>query len=417
MFWTTPIFVPMQRSIGSSRVSYQDTIQNLKIRRLVRWRLMTCSLPIKDKYFHEEFSQLLSLHRSHLVQTSISQMCRTFVSLWGLLYSWWNSNCLRNSSPWIQMLAVLKTWTFPISQNALHCLLLHPLRIVFVFFALDHSPCARMIWIPTTNLILLRRLQWRNVEALLIEGKQQVSPFYRDFLLLPEWRSCVHERNVFETCALLLEDKQQVSPFHHPSIHQISTLEENKFYQYSILSSLMSVLSQRVGGARDWCHGRQLFSPFYHTSQLSRWEACLVFPGLSDAADDRADGGLSMLRVIKLTIVLDFAVTLSSPDSFCVLFDITSEHSAELKWLMWNKHKRWFHSSRVKFHLVNMSASWFFGINVFNWNFGVQIDSINQSRTTLWVLETCLIVGLLPFIIILITASLSSNTYNKASWC
>ena len=44
------------------------------------------------------------------------------------------------------------------------------------------------------------------------------------------------------------------------------------------------------------------------------------------------------------------------------------------------------------------------------------ILSNNQSRATLWVLETCLIVGLLPFIIILITASLSSNTYNKASW-
>ena len=32
-------------------------------------------------------------------------------------------------------------------------------------------------------------------------------------------------------------------------------------------------------------------------------------------------------------------------------------------------------------------------------------------------LQTCHIVGLLPFIIILITASLSSNTYNNASWC
>ena len=40
-----------------------------------------------------------------------------------------------------------------------------------------------------------------------------------------------------------------------------------------------------------------------------------------------------------------------------------------------------------------------------------------QSRATLWVLETCLTVGLLPFMTILITASLSSNTYNKASWC
>ena len=44
------------------------------------------------------------------------------------------------------------------------------------------------------------------------------------------------------------------------------------------------------------------------------------------------------------------------------------------------------------------------------------IRSINQSRATLWVLETCLIVGLLPCIIMLITASLSSNTYNKAFW-
>ena len=42
--------------------------------------------------------------------------------------------------------------------------------------------------------------------------------------------------------------------------------------------------------------------------------------------------------------------------------------------------------------------------------------SNSQSRATLWVLETCLIVGLLPLIIILITASLSSNTNNKASW-
>ena len=40
------------------------------------------------------------------------------------------------------------------------------------------------------------------------------------------------------------------------------------------------------------------------------------------------------------------------------------------------------------------------------------IRSNNQSRATLWVLETCLIVRLLPLMIILMT-SLSSNTYNK----
>ena len=53
------------------------------------------------------------------------------------------------------------------------------------------------------------------------------------------------------------------------------------------------------------------------------------------------------------------------------------------------------------------------GVNEFDLDLGVL--SNNQSRATLWVLETCLIVGLLPLKIFLITALLSSNTYNKAS--
>ena len=65
-----------------------------------------------------------------------------------------------------------------------------------------------------------------------------------------------------------------------------------------------------------------------------------------------------------------------------------------------------------------MSASWFLVSMYLIWILGSKlIRSNNQSSATLWVLETCLIVGLLPLIIILITASLSSNTYNKASWC
>ena len=164
---------------------------------------MSCSSPIKDKYFHGEFSQPIVSNPeiSYLVRTPILQICRTFVSLWNLLYSWWNANCLSNSSPWIQLIPVLKTWTFTISQNVLHCLLLHPLRIVFVLFTPDHSPCARMIWIPTTNLILLRRLQWWIAVAL-----------------------------------LLFEGRQLVSPFYHPSIHQISTLEKTKLCHRPTLS-------------------------------------------------------------------------------------------------------------------------------------------------------------------------------------
>ena len=47
--------------------------------------------------------------------------------------------------------------------------------------------------------------------ALPLEGKQRVSPFYRDSQLL-------HEKNVFrfpENGALLFEGKQRVSPFYH----------------------------------------------------------------------------------------------------------------------------------------------------------------------------------------------------------
>ena len=63
-----------------------------------------------------------------------------------------------------------------------------------------------------------------------------------------------------------------------------------------------------------------------------------------------------------------------------------------------------------------MSANWFLATMYLIWILESQlIRSNNQSKVTLWVLETCLIVGLLPFMIILITASLSSKIFNNAS--
>ena len=67
--------------------------------------------------------------------------------------------------------------------------------------------------------------------------------------------------------------------------------------------------------------------------------------------------------------------------------------------------------------LLSMSANWFlvsqYLIRILE---SKLFRSDNQWRATLWVLETCLILGLLPAMIILITGSLSSNTKNKASW-
>ena len=59
-----------------------------------------------------------------------------------------------------------------------------------------------------------------------------------------------------------------------------------------------------------------------------------------------------------------------------------------------------------------MSASW---VLVLSFGFSTLILSKNQSRATLWVLDTCLIVGLCPWIIILITASLSSKMNSSDS--
>ena len=54
------------------------------------------------------------------------------------------------------------------------------------------------------------------------------------------------------------------------------------------------------------------------------------------------------------------------------------------------------------------------GVNVFDFDRFKLILSNNQSRATLWVLETCLIVGLLPFMIIMNTASLSSKIIQQS---
>ena len=66
----------------------------------------------------------------------------------------------------------------------------------------------------------------------------------------------------------------------------------------------------------------------------------LVFPGLSDAVEASTLGFFTLHRETKFIIGFDFAVTLSSPASSCVLFDIASRQLIELKWLMLNTHTK-----------------------------------------------------------------------------
>ena len=82
------------------------------------------------------------------------------------------------------------------------------------------------------------------------------------------------------------------------------------------------------------------------------------------------------------------------------------------KFMMLNIRRRWFHSTREK-NFLWLTASWFLVSTYLIWILGSKfILSNNQSRATLWVLDTGLIVGLRPLMIILITASLSSKMYN-----
>ena len=106
--------------------------------------------------------------------------------------------------------------------------------------------------------------------------------------------------------------------------------------------------------------------------------------------------------------------------TMALCFPIGSERKS-LEWLqetiekliMLNKRRRWFRSSREKLPLVSMSASRFLVSTYLIWIFGSKlILSNNQASATLWVPDTCLIVGLRPLIIILVATSLPSKMYN-----
>ena len=62
-----------------------------------------------------------------------------------------------------------------------------------------------------------------------------------------------------------------------------------------------------------------------------------------------------------------------------IVSPLYQKHTGEMKWLILNKRNKRFHSSRVKFPLGRMSASWFLVlIDVFDLDFGAQINSIEQ---------------------------------------
>ena len=117
----------------------------------------------------------------------------------------------------------------------------------------------------------------------------------------------------------------------------------------------MSVLCQRVGGARDWCHGRQQVSPFNHTSKL---------------AHSLHRGPNSSSAPILLSLFLHLIFLRSFRHHFGTLCRTEMAHVKQTQ-------------KMVPFFTCDISlgqhvCELVFGIDVLDLDFWVQIDSIEQ---------------------------------------
>ena len=147
----------------------------------MRWRLITLSSPIKDKYLHEWVSQPIVSNPeisscSDTKPADMSNMCfnvrlfcnrdwMTFVQVI-LSYEYCWSQCYSHEkSPNHGMFLSIfcNIWNSFLSFSHL---IIHPVHECLI---------------PSTFLILFHRFQWQIVVALLFDqGKQRVSPLYQE---------------------------------------------------------------------------------------------------------------------------------------------------------------------------------------------------------------------------------------------
>ena len=156
-------------------------------------------------------------------------------------------------------------------------------------------------------------------------------------------------------------------------------------------------------------------SPRMHALRLKLWVVALSITETFDALELGAVEKLATFFETRFNVGLDFAIFLSSLVHSCILFDIVWGQLAELKCWRWtdgedgSTHHVWncplSVCLRVGF-LVSTYLIWIFGSKLILPN--------DQSTATLLVRDTCLIVGLRPSMIILITAPFSSKMQSRA---
>ena len=124
--------------------------------------------------------------------------------------------------------------------------------------------------------------------------------------------------------------------------------------------------------------GKQQVSPFYHTSHLAYSEDFDFYnfssPGFSDAEDDRVEGALA----IKLIIGLDFAVTLSSPASFLHSFRYHFRTIGRTEMADVEQTQKMIPFVTSEVSLGQYVCELVSGVNIFDLDFRVKIDSIEQ---------------------------------------
>ena len=163
-----------------------------------------------------------------------------------------------------------------------------------ISFAIDHSPCSRMI------VTLKERFDSVAVSESISSSMTNLSVCWVNGC--PPTGPTALAPNIFIRCPLLRRPLVVNVPF------------------------LRSLMSQRPSQVSLF-----LFAAHSTSSEVRSDFQMWVFPGLSDAVEASTFGSLTLYRETQLIIGFDFAVTLSSPASSCVLFDIASRLLMELK--------------------------------------------------------------------------------------
>ena len=100
-----------------------------------------------------------------------------------------------------------------------------------------------------------------------------------------------------------------------------------------------------------------------------------MFTGFSNAVEASTVGSLTRHLDTKFVIGFDFAVTLSSLASYCVLFDIALTLLMELNGYV-EQTQKMVPLITCEISLCQYVCELVFGVNGFDLDFGVQIDSI-----------------------------------------